>query len=418
MAETKNSIERLPDELLISIVSRLPFTEAGRTSILAHRWRYFWTSNPCLNFDAVRLLGQFEKRGTTLESETVQFVKWVNRATVMHTAPTIDEFRIAFDLDGGFASHHLDRWIEFAFRKKVKNLELDIVNSDTVVRTNPYPFPKICFSSCESLVTLSLTGVDVSEEVLVFFICKCPFLEGLSVRGSYRLKKLRSSHPAVRLRRLEIVDCVSFRSLDICSPNLVSCTVHGNHIAVNLKNVLSLASLSLGAATVRELVFNLNQISKCLSRLETLTLRTSVIHGSEVRSPSLPQLKKLVLDISAGGYESLLSFTRLINAAPYLREIVLKFTWSGFRFGRRMVGQYERPRHHSLEVLQIEGFAGYTTDVELAQCILEHFVSLKRIVIGFDQPSGGKIAQMTKAREEGVRLLNAKLPEGAELIMR
>lgn len=91
-------------------------------------------------------------------------------------------------------------------------------------------------------------------------------------------------------------------------------------------------------------------------------------------------------------------------------------------------------RHHSLEVLQIEGFAGTTTEVELAQYVLENAVSLKKIVIDIRRPfssrqtgpvetlrramAAGQEADVIMAMaREGVSLLKAKLPAGVELIM-
>ncbi|KAK6123391.1 hypothetical protein DH2020_042867 [Rehmannia glutinosa] len=424
LIRTQTPIDRLSDDLLISILSRFSMTEAARTSVLARRWRYFWTNNRVLDFDAVRVLSQIEERDTTLHNERIRFVKWVNKVAMLHSYSTIDEFRISFDLDEGF-DDHLDRWIQFAFRKRVKKLELNLVKSHhTHTQHKQYSFPNMSHgvSSIESLVTLILTNVDVTEEVLIFFVSNCPFLEELCVKGSNCLENLRTSRPAIRLRRLEIVDCRGFRSLKICSPNLISYTFHGTNIPMVLKNVASLVSLSLGAKFHGELILNMNKISRCLSQLETLTLRVSEFQGRGVILPiypHLPRLKKLVIDICTIGFEtSLLGFTRLINAAPSLREILLKITCSQPLF-LATIPHYQGPMHQSLEVLQIEGFAGAKVDLELALYIVEHAVSLKKVVIDFRRPTGGEQCvemEMEMARK-GILLLEAKLPEGAELII-
>ncbi|KAI3454537.1 hypothetical protein Pfo_011200 [Paulownia fortunei] len=430
----RNFIDQLPDEVLITIVSHLPVIEAGRTSVLARRWRYFWMFNSVLIFDASRVLCNLEERGTLLESERIRFVKWVNRVLNLHSSATIEEFRILFNLDEGYAND-IDKWVEFAFAKRVKRLELNLVDSHTGIPNEPYTFPNMCrpikrlrilppgLSNCELLLTLSLTEVDVTGEVLEFFISNCPFLEELCVKESGRLKILRPSSPSIRLRRLEIVNCQGFRSLEICSPNLLSFTFYGDRIPMVLKNVSSLISLSLGAIVPGILTVHLVQISGCLSRLETLMLHTSALREYEVlpKSPELPRLKKLILDIHANGRESLLCFTPLINSAPLLREIVLKLTWSEPVI-HRTIRSAKGHRHHCLEVLQIVGFSGAAIDVELAQYVLENAVSLKKMVIDFHRPLAGQeadamgVAQMAMARE-GVRLLKAKLPAGVELIM-
>lgn len=138
----QNSIDRLPDELLISIVSRLPVIEAGRTSILAQRWRYFWTFNSVLNFDSSRVLRTLEKLERPLKSERITFMKCVNRVLKLHSSTTIEEFRIVFDLDKRYA-RVIDRWIKFAFAKRVRRLELNLALSYTGLQHGRYIFPNV-----------------------------------------------------------------------------------------------------------------------------------------------------------------------------------------------------------------------------------------------------------------------------------
>ena len=45
-------MSELPEEIVVSILSRLSLREAVRTSVLSKPWRYVWTSIPALNFDA------------------------------------------------------------------------------------------------------------------------------------------------------------------------------------------------------------------------------------------------------------------------------------------------------------------------------------------------------------------------------
>ncbi|KAH6828273.1 hypothetical protein C2S53_014155 [Perilla frutescens var. hirtella] len=448
----QDSIDRLPDELLISIVSRLPVIEAGRTSILARRWRYFWMFNLVLIFDGSHVLRALEKSGKPLKTERIKFMKGVNRILKLHSSTTIEEFRIVFDLDERYA-RVIKQWLIFAFAKSVRRLELDLAISYTgVLHDQRYIFPNVCqrmeclqifplgLSSCESLVTVSLREVDVTGEVLEFFLSNCPFLEELCVRDSGHLKNLRTSCPSIRLRQLEIVNCMAFRSLDICTPNLRSFTFYGLRITMALKNVSSLSSLSLGAELSSIVTLNLIEISRCLSHLETLRLHTPAVSEYE-KLPEylyLPRLKKLILDVCAYGFESLLCYTPLINGAPLLHEIVLKLTLCETSNERRTIYPAKGRQHQCLEVLRIEGFSGTKTDVELAQYVVDNSVNLKKIVIGFCPPSVSRhagamglrqremaaveqvdvlgIAQMTMARE-GISLVKARLPADVQLII-
>ncbi|GFP87834.1 hypothetical protein PHJA_000927100 [Phtheirospermum japonicum] len=365
-------------------------------------------------------------------------MKGVNKVISLHSSSTIEQFRIVFDLDEQYA-RVINQWIKFAFAKRVRRLELNLAISYTGVKhIQRYIFPNDISPLCESLVTLSLSEVDVSGEILELFISNCPFLEELCVRDSSHLKSLRSSSPSIRLRRLEIVNCVGFRSLNICSPNLVSYTFYGPRITMDLKNVSSLVNLSLGAELSIILNLNLIQISKCLCHLETLMLHTSALKWEELPEYLyLPRLKKLIFDVCVRGNESLLCYAPLINGAPLLREIVLKALFGPSNQKTMHPFPAKGHRHHCLEVLQIEGFSGTALDVELAQYVLDSAVSLKKLVIDLHSPvvrrgtpvgkmqramaavrqaSVVEAAQMSVARQ-GIHLLKAKLPAGVQLIV-
>ncbi|KAB5514392.1 hypothetical protein DKX38_028298 [Salix brachista] len=50
---TNDYINRLPDDVLVTILSRLTFREVGRTSVFSRRWRCLWKFYPgLLDFDA------------------------------------------------------------------------------------------------------------------------------------------------------------------------------------------------------------------------------------------------------------------------------------------------------------------------------------------------------------------------------
>lgn len=263
--------------------------EAARTSILARRWRYFWVFNSVLLFDGSRVLRALEESGKPLTNERIQFMKGVNRVLKLLSCTTIEEFRIVFDLDERY-ERVIKQWLQFAFARRVRNLELDLTMSYTgVLHDKRYIFPNVCqpserlqifpsgLSSCESLVTLRLSEVDVSGDVLELFLSNCPYLEELCVRNSSRLKSLKTSRPSIRLRHLEVVNCMAFRSLDICMPNLSSITLYGLRVTMALNGISSLTSLSLGAELSLIMLLNLIEMSKCLSRLETLRLHTSSV---------------------------------------------------------------------------------------------------------------------------------------------
>ncbi|KAL8056721.1 hypothetical protein ABFX02_04G137500 [Erythranthe guttata] len=375
-----------------------------------------------LDFDASRVLFKLDQETTSLKAERRKFVRWVNRVVRLHSGEAIEEFRISFDLDKSDAN---DIYAQYTFPNMYDSVECS--------RILP-----LGISSCESLVKLSLIEVEVTEETLNFFVSNCPLLEELCIIYSSYLKKLTFNSPLIRLRRLEIASTGTCKSVEICAPNLRSFAFYGFYrIPIALKNVSSLISLSFGAMSPVILIDYMNQLSGCLSLLESLTLHTSIFQDYVLaKCPCLPKLKKLVLDIMRpSGYESLLCFTPLMSVAPSLRELVLKLQWSE-NFMRRTIHTVKaQNRHLGVEVLQIEGFAGGDIDVELAEYVIENAPSLKKIVIDFRRikPNVFRKYENVMAKQgeadivdsdrmaiarEGAALLKAKLAAGVELIIR
>ena len=63
---------------------------------------------------------------------------WVNCISRKHQSPSIDRFRICFNLDKN-AKGAITKWIEFAISKNVQTLELDLRDNDT--KFGNYVFP-------------------------------------------------------------------------------------------------------------------------------------------------------------------------------------------------------------------------------------------------------------------------------------
>ncbi|EYU44129.1 hypothetical protein MIMGU_mgv1a008368mg [Erythranthe guttata] len=313
----EDSIDRLPDELLISIVSRLPVIEAERTNLLSRRWRYFSMFSSILDFDASRVLFKLDQERTSLKAERRKFVRWVNRVVSLHSGEAIEEFRISFDLDKSDAND-ICKWLKFAFEKKVKRLELNLIQSYTGLSDAQYTFPNMydsveCsrilplgISSCESLVKLSLIEVEVTEETLNFFVSNCPLLEELCIIYSSYLKKLTFNFPLIRLRRLEIAstDLPKLKKLvlDIMRPS-------------GYESLLCFTPLMSVAPSLRELVLKL-QWSENFMRRTIHTVKAQNRHlGVEV----------LQIEGFAGGDIDVELAEYVIENAPSLKKIVIDF---------------------------------------------------------------------------------------------
>ncbi|XP_059658948.1 F-box/FBD/LRR-repeat protein At1g13570-like [Cornus florida] len=176
--------------------------EAGRISLLSKRWKYMWTHYTCLNFDASHIINGILLGEKEVEVEKPLYLSWVNQVLKSHNGPTIDEFRVQFDLDGTCRSD-IDNWVNFAMDKRVKRLELDFTDNRNYTRKEEYYYKyhitnhlhssSLGFTGCNPLTNLILTHVYVTRQVLENFLTYCPFLEQLSVQDSLGLVNLKGS---------------------------------------------------------------------------------------------------------------------------------------------------------------------------------------------------------------------------------
>lgn len=278
-------MDELPPELLVSIVSLLSVKEGARTSVLSRRWRYIWMYSRVLTFD----------RSDSLDRSRKRLVKWVDRVMDFYPKETKDEFRVRFNLDNENANA-IDRCIEFALRKRVQKLELNFETEtrdwrwDNVLEQcfeyGAYTFPNITkhFNNLAlslSLVSLSLTTVDLTDDVMDSFMSNCPTLVHLHIENSKGLYIFRPSCQATRLRHLTIINCKGLSRFEICSPNLVSYASLTSYtlppMVTKLEGASSLVHLTLGAFTGSTLVAQLSGLSQYFSQLETLTVQTPAV---------------------------------------------------------------------------------------------------------------------------------------------
>ncbi|XP_059658985.1 F-box/FBD/LRR-repeat protein At1g16930-like [Cornus florida] len=167
--------------------------EAARTSLFSKRWRYMWTHITRLNFDASHIIDAILLGDKEVATERPLYLSWVNQVLKSHNDSIIDEFKVQFDLDET-CRFDIDNWLNFAMEKRVRNLALDLTESTECTReedenynfsdTNHLHSLSIGFSNCNSLTNLLFSHVNVTGQVLQYFLINYPFLEQLSVEES------------------------------------------------------------------------------------------------------------------------------------------------------------------------------------------------------------------------------------------
>ncbi|XP_073119359.1 F-box/FBD/LRR-repeat protein At5g56420-like isoform X1 [Henckelia pumila] len=156
-------INSLPDSILCHILSFLETKCYVRTSVLARRWRFLWTS--------VRNLSFVEPSIRSEEAENrIGFADMVYRVLLLHNG-SIDSLRISALLNI-INRYQIDAWLSTAIARNVQVLSLSSISNE---------LPHCCFK-CTTLVELSLDWCNISAKHGV--VC-LPKLKTLNLVSNY-----------------------------------------------------------------------------------------------------------------------------------------------------------------------------------------------------------------------------------------
>ncbi|KAK9276810.1 hypothetical protein L1049_006346 [Liquidambar formosana] len=158
--DTSDMISDLPRNIIECILGCLPVQDAVRTSILSRKWRYNWITLPQLVFDK----GVFKDEDDTEDKgiEDYDFVHSVNKVLFLHSGPILKFIIYIPNLDS-YYDLHINHWILFLFRNRVKELTLD--NSISTVSRQLHS----CIFSCEHNESVNANAVSkMTSEMLRF----------------------------------------------------------------------------------------------------------------------------------------------------------------------------------------------------------------------------------------------------------
>ena len=132
-----------------TILSKLPPKEIVRTSVLSNNWKHIWTVCPKLRFDGNTMCTE-DVTGT--QHYTQKFIDNVNGVLKQYSGKVVEELGVKFEFDATL-SEHLDDWVNFALSSRTKSLALDLLPAKFGLRPDRYRFPLELFDG-ESIFRL------------------------------------------------------------------------------------------------------------------------------------------------------------------------------------------------------------------------------------------------------------------------
>lgn len=428
----KDLISSLPDHILVHILSLLDLREAGRTSVLSKRWGSVWTNLSDLIFRPSTL--SWWKEPNILhpnEADSLEFVSYVNKVVTSNCAPIINGFRISMRL-GESCRADVIGWLDFAFGKSVKELELDLSFMGVIATALVYLDSFWCYAqypSTHSLVSLSLVAVRISGQFLESVLSSFPNLERLTMKklscGGINIEVVGV---LLKLRYLDITNCIGMGKVEISARNLTSFVYYGyDEVDVELNYVPLLSEASLGGSYYRRLIGNFHLISGFSSQLTKLTINALKIQDTidgPIEFPCFRNLKELEFRFWSDRKRSLLAFTKFIDACPVLHKFKLKrvlFESSQSEARGANANKVAEKQHRCLKIFEMVGFLGAPPEFDLVLYLAKFAIVLEKVIFDPYDPCVARkpsecipIVQIEAAREEA-KLFLSQLPPTVQM---
>ncbi|KAG6400182.1 hypothetical protein SASPL_137007 [Salvia splendens] len=365
----EDRISELPNDILISIISRLTIREATATCILSTCWRHLHHYVTHLNFPKYEI-------GETVSN----YLCIVNHVLNSHKG-RIKELRV------DWAEGH-ERWFEFGLTKKAERIHIAKVG----IEFHGLP------NGLECLKELSLSSIEISDQELELLVSNCLVLECLTVEYSSRCENVSIVRHS-KLKHLKLTYLQRIRSImihDLISLVCLTCRELRSGCSVQLSYIPKLTKLDLGDSRNRLMdVEFLAGVPSCIrDQLKLLRLSSQFIYMYELNHRLLNNLSlqlvnithlQFVLDIrDDSNWHYVSSYAcRWVEACASLQKLVIKFLPSP-ELGLGDVND-ETYDHCgcdlSLKYLEISGYSGFDSERRLALNLINNVTSFQKMIV-------------------------------------
>ncbi|XP_048320749.2 F-box/LRR-repeat protein At3g03360 isoform X1 [Ziziphus jujuba] len=395
--DKEDIISKLPAEILVSIMCMLRTEEAAKMSVVSRLWRRIWITTirvtPRLTIflerESVADIApcDLSKKIRDINKKMSRKIIEVYRVLKLHKAPTLYEFSLMADLTYKDC-HHIDAWLDFAAKKHVQKLVLDIPSVmvyDAMFVANNF----------HSLRDLTMEGISVTENFIDRLFSNSPFLERFVLLASNKLDRLSIAF-APNLKYLQIESSERLQHLQISSAENLNTIIIKFIDEVNFESVnISAPNLSHISFAIFDDGFKFDSFVTVLNQIKRLAIEVY----TDAISAQLPQILKLSklehLELTLG-HCSIIPFHCLLDilkAAPFsitfssqdqavlahpAKDNALK--WLDMHIPKEV----EVNQNHSCQCLKVVKwgvFAGCQSEVEFLLHLLEYAVSVEKIFI-------------------------------------
>ncbi|KAM6594846.1 hypothetical protein CsatA_002549 [Cannabis sativa] len=379
--DDEDRISKLPDALILHILSFLPTVDVVSTSLLSNRWKRMWYLVPNLSFFIIASSYKSTQDREKLCNYVDSCLEHRKKAMFYNCNSVLTSFKLQMDCYERTKNLYLDKWLAFAVEKKVtevnlclseevggdedgsiyylycipetllvKAIYLTILELNTVLLDSGYSY------SFPSLKSLSLTNVDILDTSVVDkLLLGSPSLEKLSLidfdikdRRPYQLDIRSSSLKFLVIRFFMIESLCTVRQIEVI--NLESLELVGVPFDnLNLSVCKAIKNLSLICDWNIEEPSSLEYLISSLPLLENLTLGNWEKKSLDHIKISSQQLKSFNVNNYAD------AMTVIIEWAPQLAS----FYYTGdLLFRMSMVSSNSLNGTFELEIAKYEDYNG------------------------------------------------------------
>ena len=125
---TAATIDDLPEQLLLHILTFFPIRDAIRTSSVSRKWRYLWHCMPSISLD-LRCIPQLSRSLSRAQRLFSNFVSQTLLLKQPHSS--LNKFRLGFFGSKRTDQHLITSWIRYGINSQVSELEIDFYDENS-----------------------------------------------------------------------------------------------------------------------------------------------------------------------------------------------------------------------------------------------------------------------------------------------